>query len=763
MSIKRFTDAKTVKQVEAAFGVTQTGAVATAVSGVVALANAAATPPVAGATVAQAVTLAEAQAQAATGRLASGLFARRKTVDVTAAVSGPADWVRLTLTDWSMMQLVQSADDLCVTAADGVTILPMIVRQLPRLADGTYRLADMVVRLPNPQVLATAQRLYVYAGRKQSTYVARPLTTFGAELLAMPAAPLDMAWTCGNGAGGYLSLSGTAESVHPTVLKVPAGSWMKHIADGDGGTVTHILLDTPYPSDAPGVDGKTRAQYENPSLQYSTDDGLTWAEWPGIVNPIEQPPVGSINTDPTMIFLPDGTLRVYTRYGDQGVGTGLSYRDITGTSLTTVTVGERVMCTVTGDEAILSPSIVQISPDLWYMFGVKNVAPGYQWVYRTSTDGGNTWGDMTVFVPRGGEGLIGWWHGEVAGPYDGWYYLVSSEATIAILAATGKPTQFRLFRSRDCLSWEMSSRILMTGGDWCTYPYKASIFETSTGDLAMIFSGFSSAGALPNRIGYALLRDVADVTVTDTVAFGLGLATAADDACPVLAVWDFEDGDSTSAATINQDLCGTYTLTASNAPVHTPGTGYALVRASSQSLQSDFAMGDLGVDWELLLDVTLPATFLADSSQILLGEGGAGTPARCFNVMLLGNTGTLTTYTRQADNTAKSDASATPDLRGVRTRISIQFQSSTQKLRNWVGAVQAAYRNDLAASQAIMDVETGLWIGGHPASLGGTPNVQYADMTIHRLILRQGVTRLRTSSSENKCPVVAWTQGSTAL
>lgn len=652
----------------------------------------------------------------------------RKTCVVRAPSTNPvADWLHIELTDPDILGEIADGGDIRVTSDDGVTPL------VHKLLSATSTLVRIVVLVTKPTG-ATDVTVYVYAGTSGGTAVG--YTTVG-NTNAVPASALSLSYTTAGGA--------KTESIHPEVLLVPAGSWMKDV-DGSDGTVTHVMVDTPYP----GWDN----DYENPSLMYSTDDGATWVEWPGLTNPIDAFPGGAdFNSDPGMAILASGDLRVFYRPNIAGVSS-IVYRDVSGDDLTNnVVIAAEAACTFPVDgELPRSPSIIKASAALWYCYGQgdddANCGPIIRW---QSVDEGVNWTDKaTVIAVTGGENVDAYWHGQMAGPFGGWYYAIWSEGrgTTDIISSNG---DVRMFRSRDPAfgSYEPGlAFVVARGGAPPTWAedalYKPSIFEKSDGTLGVIFSGVDSGA--PNTANVGRIATVPQSAwTTSTIALGHGRTTAAETEDTEVATWDCAEGGGSG---LNDLTANSHTLTVIGAPTYTANTGYVFLQTGADRLDADFTLNSLGNDFLIEVEFTVPATVDQTANHVILGDCAAVQGLRFIFVKDTGKTVVACTNT---DTTAYSNASANPDVRdGAKHCAVIEYKSSASLLRYYIdGAFVAGYA--VAANKAIRDTSGAFSLAGLQ---GLTAGAQYADITIHRCRVASSVSRQHSTTFG---PSVKWT------
>lgn len=160
---------------------------------------------------------------------------------------------------------------------------------------------------------------------------------------------------------------GNQQTVHPKVVYVENGwngykYWMAH---------------TPYPS--------SNDKFENPSISVS-NDGVTWIDPVGIVNPIDIPSQAELNDayhmSDTHLLLVDGVLECWYRFNKNNVIDQIFRKRSTDG----VNWGVReVMHTLNGSDMTLSPAIVRDEGKykMWYVTGDFKV------IYKESTDGVN--------------------------------------------------------------------------------------------------------------------------------------------------------------------------------------------------------------------------------------------------------------------------------------------------------------------------------------------------------------------------------------
>jgi hypothetical protein len=284
--------------------------------------------------------------------------------------------------------------------------------------------------------------------------------------------------------------------INPVVLDVwslPSGHWLKKITDGGGEVITHIRIDTPYPS--------SQDIYENPCLLYSTDNGDTWIIWPNynagsfVLALDYAQPYADVRhlADCFAFLLNDGvTLRCcwFRRSPTPPDTYHLTYVDITGSSLTSSSASSLVKPPLAQRHQVAYGSVVKRNGS-YVMFGgtpsVAAASPIKKWI---STDGSN-WRFKGIAIARNSDGLVTW-HCSCSGPYNGFYYMVANQ--IASGQTGGNTT---IYRSTDLDSWEYNTSLLIDRGvsspAWCNNGlYKPHLYQKTNGDLRVIVGGLQT-------------------------------------------------------------------------------------------------------------------------------------------------------------------------------------------------------------------------------------------------------------------------------
>lgn len=434
------------------------------------------------------------------------------TYDVTpAATSSIGDWAQWEVTDATFLSRIQAEGDLVVTDSTG-QVLPVYV--IARRTSASMRVS---VAIDSPTSTATAKRLTLTATDGGTAWV-NP-TDWSASYAVPSSVGPSIAIDDGNG-NVYNTGTPMDEWVHPNVMRVDNltgnAKWLtyKDAAEATAtvGTITHIRIDTPFPG---GND-----DWENPYLLYSTDNGLTWAEFSAALNPVEPWPGGTgFNSDPCFAITSTGALRVFVRQTTDGVSQTLYYRDVTGTHVGDATASARTAAT--GTTGWTAPSIVK-SGSTWYLF-YRSAGPVRR---MSSTDEGATWsGDQEVLKANAtADGLeydFKYWHGSVVGPIGGYYYATYSENNSG--AATDGNTRFRLWRSASVDGpWEAAHPELVRFGTGiaATTVYQGCLFEKTDGTLGFIMSGQNTGVYKVGVVSSVSLASGQAIDATDAFRFG---------------------------------------------------------------------------------------------------------------------------------------------------------------------------------------------------------------------------------------------------
>lgn len=398
-----------------------------------------------------------------------------------------------------LVNLAAGDGDVAVFLVDG-TELPV---QVVTRSDSALRLS---VSLPGPA--SSTQPLHAHLYVKSAAASARPATGWGGAYTS-PATNAHVGPTIDVSDGRGNTQAANPYWVHPHIVKVPTsgpGSWMRKVTDAGESTVTHIRVDTPYPG--------ANDDYENPYLLYSTDDGDTWAEWPGDINPIAIRPADAadFHSDPCAVINKiTGDLLVFYRLTTAGTPNTYALQRIqvtAGASLTTASVGTASTPTIQSTGQFLAPTCLYQGERL-FLFYVENATTGA--IYREwSDDDGVTWaGRQLVIDPIAATGdgefdhVRRWWHGQATGPVGDWYYYALTEYPGEV-PPVGQSAAVRIFRSRDLTRWEPARRLALVAGTSGAFNaadnYCPGVFEDSAGNLFLFSSGDDSAAGLNYRV-----------------------------------------------------------------------------------------------------------------------------------------------------------------------------------------------------------------------------------------------------------------------
>ena len=639
---------------------------------------------------------------------------RRKTCRVRQTTTGTMfDWVRLQLTDPNMLAGVTTDADIQITDASGKPLQTVVLSRSPLKI-------ELAVAYDNAS--QSEHSLYVYTGSR-SVLPKKFDRAPGAK--APPAAKLDLSWTTGR------AISTTNQSIHPHVLQVPAGSWMAD--NGSGSTVTHIMIDTPFPA------GAGQDQYENPSLAYSMDNGATWFEWPGITNPIDPSPGGTsdYNADPCLTIMPDGHLRAYYREYLNGV-VAMKYRDISGTNLSACTVGEEQTATF-ATSTPRSLTIYQVSDDLWYGFGEQGISPTvtlavYRW---TSTDRGVTWTKPTAMIAQTASTVVspvsGWWHGGQVVKVGDLYWCAWTEPAKITYHPDAANYAPRLFYSADLTTWKPCRNLLMTAAPaWApTRFYAANLYMV--GDRVwLIFSAASSTSYYIGRLEVGDLTTISEIS--DELSIGFDRTKQGTTVVPDAGYYDLAEGPGQGLA----DLGGKGRDLAVNtgSPAYVAGTGYAFDRDRGDSMVSNASVAGL-LAFEVEAVVTTPAV-LGDVPNILLAEQQAADSTRSLAWYYQKNKWTAVLYNDAGDYISlSSPAGSVAPSTTYHLRLCYVADVTGWKLRLFINGAVSGELVNIGAVRSMNNPR--LTVGAYLNPVGG--NSYPGSFILHRLVIREGYSR----------------------
>ncbi|AFU16627.1 4Fe-4S ferredoxin iron-sulfur binding domain protein [Bacillus thuringiensis MC28] len=183
---------------------------------------------------------------------------------------------------------------------------------------------------------------------------------------------------------------GYNQTTHPKVVYFENGwngwkYWMAH---------------TPYPF--------SNDKYENPSISVS-NDGISWTDPKGLLNPIDQPTADEITdkyhmSDTHLLFV-NGKLECWYRFNKNGVIDQI-LRKTTTDGITWST--REVMYTLSGWDMALSPAIVHdgFRYKMWYITGNFEIK-------YTESDSGFSWGPLQNVTIKTGSKSYRAWHLDV--------------------------------------------------------------------------------------------------------------------------------------------------------------------------------------------------------------------------------------------------------------------------------------------------------------------------------------------------------------
>ena len=689
----------------------------------------AATPPVA--TGGDAATIArriEAQADAAAPFVGLAL---RKTLTCRQSTTSTAhDWVRAELTDPDMLAVID--DDSCIqaTLADGTPLDTVVI------ARTAVKLEFAIAWQPSTQDETT---IHIYAGKRRLSFVFRD---FGPPVQTPAAAHNGPNWTTGR------TIDPTNQSVHPHVIRVPAGSWMA--SDGAGGTVTHVRVDTPFPG---GDD-----QYENPSLAYSTDNGLTWAEWPGVTNPITASPGDGDDflSDACLTILPSGALRCYYRQKLSGVFT-YKYKDISGTNLTDdVVIGAEQSATFT-TTVPHSLTVYQVSDDLWYGFGEGCNDPITLEIYRwQSVDQGVTWTDRTAMIVQSADSpttpIVGWWHGGQVIKQGDYYYAVWTEHHQTPHTTSSIDYAPRLFRSTDLTTWVPSKHLIFTeqptwGPD--RY-YTANLYLDDQDRAWIIYSAedskkyYTAAQMIGDLNGNALLTEA---TAIGTNSHEFSRITV-NGVLPCVGYFDLAEGPGSGLT----DLSGEGNdLTVDNgAPAYTAGVGYDFLASRVDRLTAPITLAGKG-EWEIDVEYTTPASLVGDHCIFAEQDASGETAIRLVQSgkKLLGRV--YDAAGGYVEVNTGGNHILSPSTRYHLRLVMYQNVDTNYAFDLYIDGRRSYRRIPTGVVRTLSGAA--LYIGS--LVLGGSPGT----FTLHRLLIRTAASRFVSG----RCSTAVWTAGHTVI
>jgi hypothetical protein len=650
-------------------------------------------------------------------------YRRRKTVTVrNDAYSTLGGWLHLHLTDPALLADVAADGDLYVTDAAGN---PVPFSVLARTAQ-KVELAAMV-----RPASATAYELYVYSGPNGTA----PVLSSWRVTPTAPGAVIPLTFRLSDG-------STTTQSIHPNVIPVPTGSWMK--SDGTNSDVTHVMVNTPYPG--------LNADHENPSLLYSRNNGTSWAQWPGINNPIDTPDANCHLADPCLAIRADGSLLVM--YRSRNTSTQelkIITKVITGTTLAACSASARSY-PVFGMTFPHSPTIYKVSSSLWYCFGgigTYDPQAPYSYYRWTSVDEGATWTDrVQVLQHEGSQTAVcqGWWHGGQVVKVGDWHYMAVSEYASSV-THQGVHGNFRLWRSRDLLAWEPSSSLLLTElPSWASTPlYTPCLYLDASGVARCFYSSYAP--------GSECYCSVVPVTLPDKEAeagaeeiIGRGRDTQADDALTDLVAYDFAEGPGSGLTDLSD---GTSDAVAMGSPLYTAGTGYRLLATNSEGLDTGVKLSGLTA-FDIQIDFTTGAFTGAAREVILADSAAGGTGTRAF-VVAYKSDGLLYVGLRGTGALTEDQTVGAVIAASTRYHLRVQY-TAARGLQFFLDGARLALASGIASQGAIYDSTGTLTVGRYTFT---SPGAYASNITVHRLIVKTGAAE----EYLERAPTQRWSVG----
>lgn len=393
--------------------------------------------------------------------------------------------------DWTG---VQNADCTDLRAYQNGVMIPSWVKPGASLSGKT---ATVLVR-----ATSTAPILFASAGAGASAYAGTtrvPSVSVLSSLLTLSA----LHPTFG---GGTTAIT---EFVHPSVIEF-ASPWAGKTA---------IMGATYYPS--------ANSAYEDPMLFVCTDGTNTnWT--PANVNGTGFPnfatkPTSGFNSDTELVLdATDGTVWLYWR--EVGPGGAHGQETIWRCQITSDGSGSGVNVTAStpvevfvyddpayGQNCAVCPSIIQMSPTLWYMYvgrvdgAAGNTTSRIHWYRYSSADRGATWGSMYAVPDCVPQDWTGVWHYSkpVLDASTGLIITVGCVARVTASAIGSGGTEWYLFYSADGGNTFIMDMYPMGGSrshSWTTSgnaAYRPHLHKRASGKWAMFFGAVA-----PIKIGY---------------------------------------------------------------------------------------------------------------------------------------------------------------------------------------------------------------------------------------------------------------------
>ena len=371
--------------------------------------------------------------------------------------------IALNSSNFDFSKLLPDGADLIVTDSDGQSLLPFW------LETWTNNFAEIWISLP----LLTnnsSKVIYLYYGNESAQSASNGKNTFpffdGFESFAPKASnsPTSLSTPTYDGSG---------QAVHPDIVYVPAG-WNGY---------KYWMAITPFKNNDDA--------YENPSIIVS-NDGLTWINPPGIINPIVPQPPAGYNNDNDLLLVNNSLVLYFNETNNDGntyVKRMTSANGINWTSPQSV---------FSFPWHLMSPTVIFENNlySMWYVRSDGCYTNSSNVYLRVSSDGINWGPEQNVNMALEGKVI---WHFDVIKNDNGYEMLV---VIYPNTSSTCSRTSLYFARSLNKIDWQVNPIPVSTPAliGWDDYNIYRSTFIAADSFYKIWYSSRSSN--LTWNIGY---------------------------------------------------------------------------------------------------------------------------------------------------------------------------------------------------------------------------------------------------------------------